>query len=407
MRNMKSRRQQAPQRKVIIVISLRCASARDVLMGVFHQIEASSEWAVNLLQPEDNPMTVEKLRAAESEGAAAVIITRQCSDEIMQELARTTLPVVSVGIRSKHLDSRQELTIFVHNDNAAIGDMGARHFFNRGRFNSYGFVLKSAENEWGMERADAFRARVAELAPDAEIGIFSQPTPIDHKSEIAELAKWIASLPKPAAVMADCDSRAIDVLAACEQAHISVPDSVAVLGVDNDEFVCAHASTPLSSVLPGHIEMGRVAAETLYRMLKRKSRSKRGNVVTVPPIRVVERESTHLRSPSAILVDRIKRFIHEHAAEGIKVQDVAARLHVSRRLAEIRWREATGGTIRSAIEDVRMAKLKKLLLSTRMNISSIATECGYRDPDVLAHIFRRRFGMSMREWRTRKDPHIV
>ena len=46
-----------------------------------------------------------------------------------------------------------------------------------------------------------------------------------------------------------------------------------------------------------------------------------------------------------------------------------------------------------------MAKLKKLLLSTHMSISSIATECGYRDPDVLAHIFRRRFGMSMREWR--------
>ncbi len=34
-----------------------------------------------------------------------------------------------------------------------------------------------------------------------------------------------------------------------------------------------------------------------------------------------------------------------------------------------------------------------------MRVSAIAKECGYRDPDALSHLFRKRFGMSMRDWR--------
>ena len=50
-------------------------------------------------------------------------------------------------------------------------------------------------------------------------------------------------------------------------------------------------------------------------------------------------------------------------------------------------------------EAVRMAKLKRLLVSTRRPLSAIAAECGYRDPDALAHIFRKRFGTTMSDWR--------
>lgn len=49
-----------------------------------------------------------------------------------------------------------------------------------------------------------------------------------------------------------------------------------------------------------------------------------------------------------------------------------------------------------------MAKLTKLLGSTLQPISAIATECGYRDADALARAFRKRFGMSMREWRAKR-----
>ena len=385
-------------KKAIITISLRFASGRDVLMGIFRHIESSADWTINLMQSEDNPLTVEKLHAAERDGTMAIVITEPCSEELMRALVKTPIPVASVGIKDPRLRLRRGPTVFVHNDNAAIGDMGARHFFSRGRFNSYGFVLSAPEDSWAAERADAFCARIAASVPDAVLRVFPAAITQGSAANIAALANWIMALPKPAAIMAACDQRATEVIAACECAGVSVPDSVAVLGVDNDEFVCAHASTPLSSVLPGHVEMGRVAAETLEKLQKRKTAACR-RVITVPPSKVIERESTHVRAPSAMLVDRARRFIQEHATEGLSVQDVASHLRVSRRLAEMRWCEATGGTIRTAIEDVRMAKLRKMLRATRMPVSAIAAECGYRDPDALAHLFRKRFGMSMRDWR--------
>ena len=389
-------------KKAIVTISLRFASSRDVLMGLFRHIESSSNCAINLMQPEDNPLTVAKLHAAERDGTTAIVITEPCSEELMQALAKTPIPVALIGIKDAHLNSRKGVMVFVHNDNAAIGDMGARHFFGLGRFNSYGFVQAGPDDDWAMERSDAFCSRIATSAPNAEVRVFPATADSGSEENIGALVNWIKALPKPAAVMAACDIRAIEVLDACGGAGVSVPDSVAVLGVDNDELLCAHASTPLSSILPGHVEMGRIAAETLEKTARQKSTPRRHRVLTVPPSKVVERESTHLRAPSAILVDHARRFIQDHAADGIGVQDVATHLRVSRRLAEMRWREATGGTIRAAIEDVRMAKIKKLLASTRIPISSIAAECGYRDPDALTHLFRKRFGMPMREWRAKQ-----
>ena len=370
-------------------------------MGLFHHIEASSDWTINLMQPEDNPLTLEKLHAAERDGTKAIVITEPCSDEMTRALAKTHVPVALIGVKHPLLKSRRRPTVFVHNDNAAIGDMGARHFLDLGRFNAYGFVKDEANDDWACERADAFRSRIAASLPDAFVSVFSAASSPAAQEGDAALAEWIAALPKPAAIMAACDSRAIDVLSACERAKAAVPDSVSVLGVDNDEFMCAHASTPLSSVLPGHFEMGRLAAEMIERVLAGGKTPCRHLIGTVPPSRVVERESTHRRAPSAVLVDRAKRFIQEHATDGIGVQDVASHLRVSRRLVEMRWRAATGGTVRSAIEAVRLAKLKRLLSTTRRPISAIAAECGYRDPDALSHLFRKRFGMSMRDWRAR------
>ena len=388
MRAMCAKKQNPDSRKAIVTISLRFASSRDVLMGLFRHIESSSNWAINLMQPEDNPLTVAKLHAAERDGTNAIVITGPCSEELMLALAETP--------------SRKGTMVFVHNDNAAIGDMGARHFFSLGRFNSYGFVLAEPDDDWARERSDAFCARIAASAPNAEVRVFPATADSGLEANIGALVNWIRALPKPAAIMAACDIRAIEVLDACGRAGVSVPNAVAVLGVDNDELLCAHAATPLSSILPGHVEMGRIAAETLEKMARQKSTPRQHRIVTVPPSKVVERESTHLRAPSAVLVDRARHFIQECATDGICVQDVASHLRVSRRLAEMRWRDATGGTIRAAIEDVRMAKLTKMLGSTRHPIAAIAAECGWHNADALSRAFQKRFGMSMREWRAKR-----
>ena len=385
-------------KKVIVSISLRRASSRDVLSGVFHHLEKSSIWNISLMQPEENPLTPEKLRTAEGNGVAGVFITEADSSELMRALAETPLPVAVIGFNDSILKSRRGRTAFILNDNAGIGAMGAKYFLEIGKFNSFGFVLTNIGADWMAERAKAFRDMISAAIPGVTIKTFPASAATGSDEDIAALADWIAALPKPAAVMVGADWRAMHVLAACERAKVHVPDSVALLGVENDEFSCAHASPPLSSVLPGHVEMGRRAAEELERLIDGKG-ARRRKVMPVPPRTVVERESTRMRTPAALLVDRAKRFIQANALRGIDVSDVVEHLNVSRSLAEARYRAATGETIHTTIETMRMDRLKHLLVSTRRTVAALAAECGFHDANSLSHLFSKRFGISMRDYR--------
>ena len=402
----KKRRNPLAAKKVVASISILYASGRDVLSGVFQHLEKSAKWSLKLMQPEENPLTVAKLHAAERNGVAGVIVAEYGPPELMRALATTPLPVVSIGVRDPILLARTLPFALVRNNNADIGTMGATHFLKRGSFNSYGFVMAGDDEDarqYGEERRTAFHAAVAVATPRAARETYPATKAPGSDEDISALAKWISALPKPAAIMALCDWRAVQVLEACDMAHKRIPDSVAILGVDDDEFVCAHTSPPLSSVKPGHLEMGIRAAELMDRFLNRKTR-KQHEIVFTPCKKVVERESTMTRPPSAVLVDRAKRFIHANATNGIGVKDVVEHLRVSRRLAELRFRAATGESIREAIETSRMAKLKRLLASTHRPIASIAKDCGFGNLSALAHLFRKRFDVSMSEWRTKNHP---
>ncbi len=119
---------------------------------------------------------------------------------------------------------------------------------------------------------------------------------------------------------------------------------------------------------------------------------------------VVFRASTSALKTPAALVQRAKEFIDRHALEGITAADVVASLHVSRSLADLRFREVTGTSILEAILARRLDEVKRLLRDTDMRISEIAARCGYRDANYLKNLFKKRFGMTMREWRSSGIP---
>ena len=106
-------------------ISLRRVSGRDILSGVFRYLETSSDWTLRLMQPEENPLTPQKILNAEKENIVGVFFTEAGSPELMRALSETDLPIAAIGIKSSLLQSRKGRTIFVLNDNAGIGIMGA------------------------------------------------------------------------------------------------------------------------------------------------------------------------------------------------------------------------------------------------------------------------------------------
>ncbi len=66
----------------------------------------------------------------------------------------------------------------------------------------------------------------------------------------AGVAAWLRKLPTPVGLLASNDIRAQQVLIACQNAGMRVPDDVAVIGVDNDDVICPLCDPPLSSVEP-------------------------------------------------------------------------------------------------------------------------------------------------------------
>ncbi len=382
-------------RNVIVCVSLAHASERDFLSGVFRFLDDGHNWKVRIVQ-DHPPFSDESLRELERGGKAdGIIISDAYRGDLIPALVDTPIPlavVSGVAFQKTHpLAARRRPTFVVHNDNTSVGRLGFRHFCSCGKFNSYGFVPTERGVTWSDEREEAFVRAVRAAGFRAKA----------FRKSPGELGAWLADLPKPAAIMVAYDELASDVLAACEQEGLAVPRQVAVLGVDNDPLVCRSATPPLSSVLPDHEGMGYLAAKGLDDLMSGKSRRSTPKHVTLAPHKVVQRESTGTVIPAATLVDRAKAIIKTEAVKGITVEALAQRLHVSRRLAELRFREIEGTTISKAIAARKLDAALHLVKTTRYPLARIAEECGFSDAKHLTHRFTARFGRPPRDFRSR------
>ena len=384
----------APKR-VIACVSLTHASERDFLSGVFRYLDEGHNWKIRIVQ-DSPPFTEASLRRLEQNGEAdGIIISDAYRRDLIPALVDTPIPlavVSGVAFQKTHpLVKRQQPTFVIHNDNAGIGRLGFRHFCDCGKFNVYGFVPTERGVTWSDEREEAFLRAVRANGLTAKV--FRRPR--------EELGSWLKSLPKPAAVMAAYDELAADVLSVCEQEGLAVPRQVAVLGVDNDPFVCRSAVPALSSVLPDHEGMGYLAAEGLNRLMLNRRRASKTKHVTLAPRKTVGRDSTGAVIPAATLFDRVKALIRDEATKGLSVDDVAKRLHVSRRLVELRFKQFEGQTIGKAIADRRLEEATRLIKTTSLPLIRIAAECGFCDAKHLTHRFTAKFNLSPRDIRKR------
>ena len=79
---------------------------------------------------------------------------------------------------------------------------------------------------------------------------WSQARRTGWENQQAKMVHWLQPLPKSIGVLACNDFRGQHVLEACRVAQTSVPDQVAVIGVDNDQVICDFCQPSPSSVIP-------------------------------------------------------------------------------------------------------------------------------------------------------------
>jgi LacI family transcriptional regulator len=197
--------------------------------------------------------------------------------------------------------------------------------------------------------------------------------------------------------MACNDERGREVLAACREAGLRVPEEVAVVGVDNDELLCELADPPLSSVALNAEAGGYRAAALLDRMMRGKSRNPER--LLVEPLYVVARRSTDIVALDDPEVAAAVHFIQDHASEPIVVPDIVNEVMISRRALELRFRREIGRTLHAEIRRVRLERASRLLVETNMPITQVARASGFRRASYLAQEFCQAFGSTPARYR--------
>ena len=399
---MKSNRAKAmppPRRKVALVLFLQGPAGREMLSGVNRFLNEGHLWRLRIIQ-DANALTADALHVLEHDGVDGLIVSelREHTDAVA--LADMSVPIAFVNVGEEPFSLRRAKTAFIWNDNEDIGRQAARHLFACGNFAAFGYVNSFPHQQlWSQGRGEAFR-RTMEAAGFG-VSVYPLRDDCGSPADAAALREWLSSLPKPAAVLAAADWRAVQVFDACQAAGFRIPNQVSLLGVDNNDFDCLGITPQLSSVQPDYEGSGYRAAAELEALMS-STRPEPPRRIYLPARTVVGRGSTKPIPPASVLVRRGLSFIRAHACEGLRVDDVAAYLGASRRLVELRFRQICGKSVRESIENERLERVKRLLHGSDRPIALIAEQTGFKTVSHLSTLFKKRFGVSPRAYRAAK-----
>jgi LacI family transcriptional regulator len=306
--------------------------------------------------------------------------------------------MIAIDLTKKQLsgDSRLRNVSEICADSHHAGRIAAEHLLDRG-FATFGFCGYQGRI-WSERRQEGFLERLHESRLPCEV--YESPqykrTLLWYREQPL-VAAWLRSLPKPVGIMTCNDIRGHQVIEACLQAGLRVPDDVAVVGVDEDRLLCDLASPPLSSVVLNLERAGYQAAELLDGLMA--GRVCKPQRILVEALWVISRRSTDVVAIEDRHVAAAARFIRDHFRQFITVGDVVAKSRVSRRSLEIRFQQTLKRSLRQQIQQARLAWSKKLLVETTLSAGKIAELSGFSSLSYMSSVFQRELGMTLTDFR--------
>jgi LacI family transcriptional regulator len=366
--------------KILLLIESSRASGRSLLRGIANYVHHHGPWSF-YWEPGGLEKVWPQLKSRDLDGIIMRDVTK------LDEALSFQIPGVVVG----HGRTEVSGLVNVVTDSNDIGRMAAEHLLACGfkHFAYCGMQYSPLEEvPWSELRRQSFARRIQEAgflchrfppAQQLEVGSW--------RRERGAMARWLRSLPKPLGLMACNDDRARQVVEACKLAQVSVPDSVGIVGVDNDEVVCGLSDPPLSSISVNFERAGYDAAQALDRLMQG---------LPVDPGRIIAhathvlvRRSTDFVAVEDIGVAKALRFIRDHIrCRELSVTDVARAAGVSRRVLEKRFRRDLGFSILQEIRRLRTDQIAQLLVGSQLSVGQIADSLGFGDVQHFARYFR-------------------
>lgn len=373
-----------PPPHVAVCVDKARGYGRGVLQGIADYIEAFGPWSL-FIEPDAIGRYGERWLADwKGDGVLAYIE----DPAFAQQLRRRRIPAVELFGHRDDLGLPQ-----VANDDVAIGRLAAQHFLDR-QFKNFAFTGYPDEM-WVRRRLAGFQETVAAGgAFSCEFFPRNTHSLADYESNQSRLRQWLHHLPKPVALMACSDRHAQRVLDACRIAGISVPEEIAVIGVDNDEQTCRLTNPPLSSVIDNPRKIGFEAARMLGELMHQSGRHRKAGTIHVAPIGIATRLSTDITATEDPLVARALQMIRERTGVGLTADELALQLNVSRSVLFRRFRKTLGRTPLREINRVLLERVKTLLKQKELTLETVASMTGFDHPEYLSVLFKRETGMT-------------
>ena len=260
----------------------------------------------------------------------------------------------------------------------------------------YAYVPWDEHLHWDKERHSAF-SEIVQLhgKPNTTFPLrIADTTP---QYTIKNLVRWLKALPKPLGIFAAADPVAILVLEACRLSNLPVPDDVSIISVNNDVELCENSTPTLSSIDPGFLAAGQLAANILQQRMAGK---KRKTIQAIyHPIGLVRRKSTMRYAKGDKIVEAALERITCEACSGLTVKAILESFNCSRRMAEIRFHALAGTSILKAIQAVKLRKAKELLESRSFSVEAVSSFCGFRTASAFSMFFKSQTGVNPTKWR--------
>ena len=385
-------------KSILVVVAEMGHNSQREIAGIAEYAKTAG-WTVNVVESHyfgGNPDFAKWIDIWRPSG---LVVDRQYYRQALACREARRLPMVIWDLRPT--ETLPRLCVAAASDPMALAEAAARELA-RTNFPRFAFVNALCAPKWSRERGEAFLSAVASMGHPAIAFTPPAADATDAARFRNALTRFLRGLETPCGIFAANDQTSAHVANLCMSLGISIPDDIALIGVDDSVEYCEQNELILSSVRIDLEGGGAAAAAAIIKLAEAGGRGGRagGRFVRYGVESVVRRASTRtLRIPSGI-VTRALEWIRKNACRPIVAADVVAALGCSRRLADLRFRQATGHTILDEIHARRLEAAMALLKRSDVPIADIPERCGYRRGTHLGYLFKRATGMSMRQWRS-------
>ncbi|NHN32148.1 response regulator transcription factor [Paenibacillus agricola] len=98
-------------------------------------------------------------------------------------------------------------------------------------------------------------------------------------------------------------------------------------------------------------------------------------------------------------VSKAARYMEEHYAEQLPLQQVASQVHLNAAYFSHLFKKETGRSFVDYLVELRMEKAKQLLANTDMKITEVSGRIGYDLPNYFAKLFKQATGLTPKDYR--------